>query len=153
MNKKQIYLIGVIIIVIAIALMFLLQGINKNKSEVKLNKTQIECYEAILYFLRVDSNITHSQLNVQTVRCSQSYPDNYYQTELTGTYFEDENHELPPKSIYYQRIAGGMAASGQDSYEEVCLVIGNQTTISEIKVGREMNSVGRARCSWQTKLP
>ncbi len=150
MNKKQIYLIAIVVLVVAFALMFLFQMKDKNKSEIKLNKTQITCYEGALYFLRLESNITHSQLNVQTARCNDQ--SLYYQVELTGTYFEDEAHEIS-KPIYYQRIAGGTAASGQDSYSEVCLIIGDQTIVSEIRTGREMNYQSKARCSWQTKLP
>jgi hypothetical protein len=158
MNKKQIYFLVFIILIVVIFLALLLNGISKSKVSsnelVNLSENQIECYENLLYHLEVDQNITRDHLNVQHVNCMSAFTDkNYLQSELTGTYFEDENHESPPELFYFYELGGGMAASGADTYYEVCLIIGDETIRSEILTGRNLNFVGKSTCSWKTKLP
>jgi hypothetical protein len=155
LNKKQIYLIGIIILVVAVAVIFLLQGLNIDKksssaNEIQSNKEQIECYNNLLYFLLSGQNISSDQLNVQSVRCSSQFP--YSQYELNGTYFEDANHDIS-KHIYFYEIRGGMAPSGADGYYEVCLIIGDEIIKSGIWTGSKSNYQGESRCSWQKTLP
>ncbi len=152
MKKRKILFVvaGVLVIVIlaAISIKYLLP---QKSSYIKLDENKIECYENSLYFIFNDANITADELNVQNVRCLQDMP--YGQWEMTGTYFENDDHSKEPKPFYFQEIRGGMAASGSDGYYEVCLIINNTKIISKIETGRNMNYQSPARCAWQSKLP
>ncbi|MFA4887290.1 MAG: hypothetical protein WC595_03690 [Candidatus Nanoarchaeia archaeon] len=111
-------------------------------------ENQVQCKENALYSIVNYANITADKLNIQNTKCSsQNY---YHQLEATGTYL-DNNQQ--PKTLYFQAITGGMAASGADTYFEICLIIANQKIISEIKTGRSLTYQSPARCTWQTTLP
>ena len=115
----------------------------------ELNKDKIECYDDAVYFLLVDANISYNNINVQSVRCMQKQP--YGQWELNGTYFAQDDRS-DGKQFFFHEMRGGMAASGQDTYYEICLIIDNNTVISKIETGRDLNYQGSARCAWQTNL-
>jgi|SRR3989344_3608738 len=143
-------IIGIFIIAIIIFVSIKYLQLQKSSS-IELNEEKIECYENAIYFIFNDANITSDELNVQNVRCSKEAA--YSQWEMIGTYFENNDHSKEPKPFYFQEIRGGMAASGADSYYEVCLIINNQNIISKIETNRDMNYKSPARCSWQSKLP
>ncbi len=137
-------------LIILILLVFSLMLLQK-PVYLSLDEETIECYENAIQFLAEDANITSNEINVQNVRCSQ---EGYYsQWELIGTYFENNDHSKDPKPIYFHEIRGGTAASGADSYYEMCLIINNKIRISKIEIGREMIYKSPGRCFWQTQLP
>lgn len=145
-KKNFLIAIGVVLFLLIVLLVIKPQG-----PAIELNKEKIECYENALYFLSSDANITSDKLNIQNVRCSE---ENYYgQLEITGFYFEDNDHSKEPKPFYFHEIRGGTSASGSDSSYEICLIIDNKKIISAIESGSDMTYKSPARCSWQSKLP
>ncbi len=149
--KNSLFTIIGIVIIATLILVSIKYLPPQKSSSIELNEEKIECYENAIYSIFNYANITADKLNVQNVRCSQEIP--YSQWEMTGTYFENNDHSTEPKPFYFQEIIGGMAASGADSYYEVCLIIDNQNIISKIEAGRDRNYKSPARCSWQSKLP
>ena len=150
-NKKVLFAVigaAVMIILLVISIKYLLP---QKSDYLELNEERIECYENALYFMLNDANVTADELNVQKVRCSQEI--SYEQWEMTGTYFENNDHAKEPKPFYFQEIRGGTAPSGADSYYEVCLIINDKKVISKIEKGRDMDYKSPARCLWQSTLP
>ncbi len=150
-NRKILFIVAGIVIMALLAAILIKCLLPQKSSYIKLDEDKIECYENSLYFILNDANITADELNVQNVRCLQEMP--YGQWEMTGTYFEDDDHSKEPTPFYFQEIRGGMAASGADGYYEVCLIINNTKIVSKIETGREMSYQSPARCLWQSKLP
>ena len=150
MKKSKILVIFLVIVAIGLFLVLAKYFMSQESSSIQLNQKDIECYKDTLYFIFNDANISADELNVQNVGCSQEKA--YGQWEMSGTYFENNDHSKEPKPIYFQEIRGGMAASGADSYYEVCLIINNQSIISKIATGRNLDIKSSARCLWQSKL-
>ena len=149
-KKKEVYKYAILGILIFLIIIAIVHYKIQQDSDIELNEMEIECYDNGLYFLLTDTNIRSDELNVQNVRCSQE--KEYEQWEITGTYFENNDHSREPQSFYFQEIRGGTAPSGADSYYELCLMINNQEVISTRETGGESNSEG-ARCAWQSELP
>jgi hypothetical protein len=150
-KKKSLLLIAGIIIIAALLIVSARYLLSSRSSYIVLDGNRIECYENALYFIQNDANISSDALNVQSVRCLQK--QSYEEWEMTGTYFENDDHSGQPKPFYFQEIRGGMAASGADTYYEVCLIIDNQEVISKIETGRNLDYQSQAKCVWQTRLP
>ena len=149
-KKKGIYKYATLGILILLIIIAIVHYKIQQDSGIELKEMEIECYDNGLYFLLTDANITHDELNVQSVRCSEE--TSYEQWEITGTYFENNDHSKDPQAFYFQEIRGGIAPSGSDSYYEICLIINNKPIISAKETNRESNSE-EARCTWQSKLP
>ena len=92
-------------------------------------------------------NISSKYLQIDKEKCESK--GHFYQIELIGKYIEKGES----KSMYFHSISGGMAASGSDTYNEICLIIGGVERISNIRKGVQLVYQGPARCTWQSKLP
>jgi hypothetical protein len=150
-KKKRLFLVIGFIVVAALLIVSARYLLSARSSYITLDENRIECYENALYFMLNDANISSDALNVQSVRCLQKAP--YGEWEMRGTYFENDDHSKEPKQFYFQEIRGGMAASGADTYYEICLIIDNQKLISKIETGRNLNYQFPARCAWQPRFP
>jgi hypothetical protein len=138
MGSTKINILAVLAVILIFVVLFSVKGIDRND----------KCYKEAMHFLLVDGNLTADTVNINSVRCSDEFPRG--QWELKGTY--SGNGQTPGKPFYFQEIRGGMAASGSDTYYEICLIIGNETTISKIETGRGMVYRSPASCTWQNSL-
>ena len=154
-NKKTALMVVAILVFVCIAVLIVYSNQasiqNGTLTPLELNQSQLNCYKNLLYAIQQEANITSQDLNVKHAKCSQGTP--YSQMEMSGTYFDRGPYSRGPKEFYFLRINWGMAPSGADGHEEVCLIIGNKTNISRTTIGRESEYQGPARCSWQPKLP
>ena len=155
-KKSGLLLIGICVILL-VTLLFIKYQTPEKSPYLELNAEQIRCYTDSLYSIFTSANITSTKLNVQRVRCAREGSSEQQipisQLEMSGTYFEDDDHSQEPKSFYFHEITGGMAASGADEYYEVCLLIDGKPIISKIETGRNLEYRSPARCGWQLKLP
>jgi len=97
---------------------------------------------------RFNINIPANSIKIESQRCSVKVP--YRQVELKGKY-ADNNGES--HSYYFLMVFGGMAASGSDSYNEICLNIDDKNEILRIEKGAQLTYLGPAKCRWQSNYP
>ncbi|HIH54831.1 hypothetical protein J4399_07030 [Candidatus Woesearchaeota archaeon] len=134
-------------IAFGILVILLLIIVTRSQSNVVLDQEQTLCYENAIYDLS-EMNLSREGLTITEIKCEQQ--DHASQMLLTGYY---SNYPDTKESIFFQRIAAGWAASGDDTHYEVCLIIGNKTVISKIETGRELTYQSEARCKWQNSIP
>jgi len=126
--------------------LYLIRSISQMPNHQELNIASIECHNSAFFSLSAN-NISIDMINAENIKCFEER--GYIEVELTGTYRINESD----KSIFFLNIRGGMAASGQDGVNEVCLIIDGKKVISKMERGRDMISSLPSGCLWKKKLP
>lgn len=100
-----------------------------------------ECFERMMGILETEYNLDVSAHQFTKVRCESGLP--YFQFEVDG-YTKDGK-------IHAHYAVSGMAASGADSVEDMCLIVNHEIVISKRLTGRE-NKETDGSCAWDDNI-